>query len=180
MTVERFLPVLLGQCKPNGRGGFDQRSLIRYWPPRSKCDRPGRRTAARERLACCVGCVERVPSGQDFVHKSFDYYSVISRPDGPGAKLPSRYTDFSAEVGGFHYSTQLFVEVRRDCVTVVQLVGGDGELCVRVEDDEVCVAASFECPYPMVDSGQSCRGAAHPTDDVVEGEAPIAALRVDD
>ncbi len=65
-------------------------------------------------------------------------------------------------------------------MTVVQLVGCDGEFGVGVEDNEVCVAAGFQCSCPVADSGKRCRCAAHPADDVIQCETTTAALGVDD
>ena len=75
---------------------------------------------------------------------------------------------------------QLLVEVGRDGVTVVQLVGSDGKFCVGVEDNEISVAAGFQYSCPMANSGKSCRCAAHPADDVIQCETATAALCMGD
>ena len=61
-------------------------------------------------------------------------------------------------------------------MAIVKSVGGDSELRVGVEDDEVGIAAGFECSGSMIYSGKRCRCAAHPADDVVESKATALSI----
>ncbi len=65
-------------------------------------------------------------------------------------------------------------------MSIMQLIGSDCELRVRVEENEVCVAASFKGSRVAADAGKRCRCAAHPADDVVEPKAVAIALCMND
>lgn len=59
----------------------------------------------------------------------------------------------ASKISGFHYAAQLFSEVGRNRVTVMQTVFAYYELAFRIENDEVGVVARSEAALACVAAG---------------------------
>src|SRR5580704_14558876 len=71
---------------------------------------------------------------------------------------------FSAtKISGFHYATQLFAEVGRNRVTVMQSVFAHCEFAFGIKNDEVGVVARGEATFAFVAAGETCGSFGHPT-----------------
>src|SRR5580658_9413771 len=70
--------------------------------------------------------------------------------DGLARELAAAENKIAAKIGGFHFATQFFSEVRGDRVTVVQAVFGDDEFGFGIENDEVGVVACGEAAFALV------------------------------
>src|SRR5580658_311134 len=73
--------------------------------------------------------------------------------DGLAGELAIAENKMAAKIGGFHFATQIFAEVRRDRMTVVQAVFGDYKFGLGIEDDEVGVVSGAEAAFARVAAG---------------------------
>src|SRR5208337_1205034 len=74
--------------------------------------------------------------------------AAVLLADGLTRKLAVAEHKPAANIRGFHYPTQLFSQVRRNPVTVMQSVFADYEFALRIENHEIGIVPRCNSAFP--------------------------------
>src|SRR5208282_47534 len=79
--------------------------------------------------------------------------AAVLHADGLAGEFAVVEYQRASKIGGFYYAAQLFAEVGRNRVTVMQMVFAHYELALGIENDEVGIESRCEAAFARVAAG---------------------------